>query len=195
MIKQILLVTFIYAVLTVSITMTLSREKLFIPLLIILNIVFALLIIVMIYKNFRLSKQNNFSNKNQLPGNQIGSNNSNFDSKAICKISQKPFLLGLEKGLVSSQDFYYDQDFFYSAAETGEVSKYRLTDIIELSGTGTQINNSRIWQVTIANGPEVVEYRFAHNFSIWNKNFLHFYHRVKQLRPEAIKSEWSFWRM
>ncbi|MEA1847612.1 hypothetical protein U9K52_01700 [Chryseobacterium sp. MHB01] len=194
-IKRILFLTLLYAAVTVVMTLTRSQEKSFIPILIAINIVFAVLLTLLIYTYFRFSKQNTFPNKDQLPRNPISHVNNNFDSKSVFKISQQPFLFGLEKGLISNKDFYYDQDFFYAVDEAGAVSTYNLTDISELSGTATQINNSRIWQLKIIQDSETVEYRFAHNFSIWNKNFLNFYYRVKQIRPEAIKSKWSLWRM
>lgn len=194
-IKRIIFLTSIYAVLTVVMTLTLSQEKSFISILIAINIVFAVLLTLLIYTYFRFLKRNTSMDKIQLLRNPISNVNNNFDSKSVFKISQQPFLFGLEKGLISNKDFYYDQDFFYAVGEAGTVSTYDLTDISELSSNAYQINNSRIWQLKITRGSETVEYRFTHNFSIWNKNFLNFYNRVKQIRPEAIKSKWSLWRM
>lgn len=193
MIKRILLLTLAYAALTVIITLTLSQHQSFVAILLVLNSVFAVLILITLFKNFRLSKQN--MNTNHHSQYKIPDDRNNFKTDAWFKISQKPFLAGLEKRLISSQDFYYDQSFFYAIDEAGNGSKYPLTDIAELSGTGTQINNNRIWQVKIFKGSEMIEYRFAHNFSIWNKNFLNFYKRVKQISPQAVKSKWSLWRM
>lgn len=194
MIKRVLLLALIYAALTVIITLTLSQHRSFVTLLTVLNLIFAALILITVFKNFKISKQN-INTNNPHRQNKIRDPRNNFKTDAWFKISQKPFLAGLEKGLVSSEDFYYDQSFFYAVDEAGNGSKYPLTDIAELSGTGTQINNSRIWQVKISKGSETREYRFVHNFSIWNKNFLNFYNKVKQISPQAVKSKWSLWRM
>lgn len=196
MIRRIILLSVVYAVVTLTITLYLSNEKVFIPALIILNLLFAITIIVFIYKKIRLSKSIAFVKNNT---NSSGNENNNFaegfDDTSTKKISKQPFLLGFEKKVISDKDFYYDQDFFYAVSPSGSVSKFPLTSIIELRGTGTQINNIRVWQVRIMNGHDFSEYQFAHNFTIWNKNFLNFYKLVKQIRPDAIRSKWSLWRM
>lgn len=194
MIKRMLFLTLLYLVLTAVTTSTLSRQ-LFIPILTATNIVFAVLLTLLIYNYFRFLKQNTSVDNGQLLRNHIDNVNGILDNKSLFKISQKPFLFGLEEGLISNKNFYYNHDFFYAVDETGAVSTYDLTDIFELSATGSQINNSRIWQVKISEGTRTVEYRFTHNFSIWNTNFLNFYRRVKKIRPEAIQSKWSLWKM
>lgn len=37
--------------------------------------------------------------------------------------------------------------------------------------------------------------RFAHNYRIWNKNFVLFYDKLKTINPHVVKSKWSLWRM
>lgn len=187
MIKKLLILSAFYAVATILVTMTMLNEESFMIILVSLNMLFATLIVYIIYKNFSRAKQN--------VSTDLNPNSSFFDSKTVHKISQKPFLLGIEKRSISNEDFYFDQDYFYAVAPSGLFSKYLLTDIAELSGTATQINNSRIWQIKINRGLDLTEYRFAHNYTIWNKNFYHFYVRMKEIKPEAVKSDWSLWRM
>lgn len=196
MIKRIILLSVVYAVVSLTITLYLSNEKLFIPALIMLNILFAITIIVFIYKKIRLSKSIAFvKNNTNSSRNEKNYFAEKLDHTSTKKISKRPFILGFEKNLISDEDFYYDQDFFYAVSPSGSVSRFPLTDIVELRGTGTQINNIRVWQVKVIKGNGFLDYRFAHNFTIWNKNFLNFYKLVKQIRPDAIRSKWSLWRM
>lgn len=195
MIKRILLLISAYAILTVVITVNFSQEKFYISILVIINTIFAVTILFLIYKYFRFSKQHILSDKKLFLRNDVVFANITFDNDILLKISQQPFLFGIEQKLIANKDFFYDKDYFYVIGQDGAVDAYRLEDISELSRTSTQINNSRIWQIKISVATETVEYRFVHNFSIWNKNFLKFYNKVKQIRPEAIKSKWSLWMM
>ena len=196
MIKKNLIPTAIYAALTVLITLTMLEEASFIFILIALNISFGIFILFTFYQNFRSAKRNSILNNQNVPDERSTIERiRNFDGKDVLKISQRPFLFGLENRWISDHEFYFDQNFFYAADKAGTALKYPLTDITELSGTGTVINNNRIWKITLGTGSESCEYHFAHNFSIWNRNFQNFYTTVKRIRPEAIKSEWSLWRM
>jgi len=196
MIKRILIPTLIYAVLTVVITLTLSQHQSFVTILVVLNSIYAVLILLTVLQHLKLAKQNiSTDNGHLLAQYRIDVSGNFFETPTLYKISQRPFLLGLEKRLVNNQDLYYDERFFYAVDKPGTVLRYPLADITELSRTSIQINNSRIWQVKIAIGSEIMEYRFTHNFSIWNKNFLYFYNRLKQIKPQAIQSEWSLWRL
>ncbi len=111
------------------------------------------------------------------------------------KISKRPFLLGLERKVISNSDFYFDNENFYAINEKENTKTvFKLAEIIELSKTSIKINNRRIWQVKVnqVNGKEIT-FRFAHNYTIWNNNFHLFYKKVKSINPSAIKSKWNLW--
>ena len=191
MIKRILLLAAIYAGATILLTVTISEKKSFITILVLLNMVFAVFFALAVYQYFRRLAQDNRPSA----GASDRSNTVNFDSTSVFKISRKPFLLGIEKSFVSQEDFYFDRDFFYAVDDGTSALKYPLSDIAELCSTSTQLNNSRVWKIKVYRGPELIEYKFTHNFSIWNKNFRNFYQRVKEIRPQAVTSEWSMWSM
>ncbi|GAA4169765.1 MULTISPECIES: hypothetical protein [Sphingobacterium] len=115
----------------------------------------------------------------------------------IRKISSRPFLFGLEDNLVSDEDFYFDDINFY-AIDNKQQRKvvFPLTDIIELSKTSITITNHRVWQVIIngADNQKIV-FKFTHNYTLWNKDFVKFYKKIAQINPAAIKSKWSLWTM
>lgn len=196
MIKRILILTLVYAVLTVIITLTLSQHQLFVTLLVVLNSIYAVLILLTVLQHFKIKNLNiSTDNGNLLAQYRIDVSSNFFETPTLYKISQRPFLFGLEKRLVNSQDLYCDERFFYAVDKAGTVLRYPLINITELSRTGIQINNSRIWQVKISMGSDIIEYRFTHNFSMWNKNFLNFYNKIKQIKPQAVQSEWRLWRL
>jgi hypothetical protein len=115
----------------------------------------------------------------------------------IRKISSRPFLFGLEDNLVSDEDFYFDDINFY-AIDNKQQRKavFLLTEIIELSKTSITITNHRVWQVIIhgADNQKIV-FKFTHNYTLWNKDFVKFYKKIEQINPAAIKSKWSLWTM
>ncbi len=113
----------------------------------------------------------------------------------LVKISKKPFLFGLEKKVLSDDEFYYDSENFYAVNKDRQSAIFSLKDITELSRTSLYINNSAIWQVKIKNENKELVFKFAHNYTIWNKSFLDFYEKVKILNPSAVKTKWSLWRM
>lgn len=113
----------------------------------------------------------------------------------IRKISSRPFLLGLEDNLVSDEDFYFDEANFYAInTKYNKKQVFPLADIVELSRTSVIITNHNIWQIilrTVDNNKIV--FRFTHNYTIWNKSFLVFYRKIRQINPVAVKSKWSLW--
>ncbi|WP_293945134.1 MULTISPECIES: hypothetical protein [unclassified Sphingobacterium] len=115
----------------------------------------------------------------------------------IRKISSRPFLFGLEDNLVSDEDFYFDDINFY-AIDNKQQRKavFPLTDIIELSKTAITITNDRVWQVIIQKaGNHKIVFKFAYNYTLWNKDFYKFYKKIEQVNPAAVKSKWSLWTM
>ncbi|MBO0592887.1 hypothetical protein I2486_15895 [Cellulophaga sp. E16_2] len=108
----------------------------------------------------------------------------------------KPFFFGLEKKIISKEEFYFDHENFYAMHQDLQKKAFKLSAITELKKTSIQITNRRIWQITIkeTNNADVV-FKFAHNYTLWNKNFALFHEKIKKINPEAIKSKWSLWSM
>ena len=119
-----------------------------------------------------------------------------IDFSNLKKISSRPFLLGLEDKFMNDEELYFDDRHLYAVDRQIKLTTYSLEDIISLERTSTQINNRSIWQLDIkqADGQMAV-FKFANNYTLWNKNFTAFYERVSDLHPHAIKSAWSVWRL
>lgn len=186
MIKRIVIISLIYAFLVTVITLTLSQKgDGFLIAIVILSVLYAFLIVASVYKkNVSTFKQKN---------NNLTYSTSGF--KDLHKISTKPFLFGLENKIISDHEFYFDNKHFYAINKDNQTAKFNLKDITEISKTSVQINNHRIWQVKITHNNEEMIFKFAHNYTLWNKNFVDFYQKVEQLNPSVIKSKWSIWSM
>ncbi|WP_027385656.1 hypothetical protein [Chryseobacterium gregarium] len=185
MVKRIILFVLLYALFITIVTLTLSQAgDIYFIVIAVSGPLLGLVILREIYKKYYVP----------LPLNQ-NVKYSHLSSEGLQKISGRPFLLGLEKKVVSADDFYFDQEYFYAVNKNNQTAKFSLKDIKELSKTAYQINNSRIWQVKINDQGEEVVFNFAHNYSIWNKNFLTFYHKLKEVNPSVIQSKWSVWSM
>jgi len=190
MLKIILIISLIYTALIL--TLTLNIDKLggpYIFLLLVVNFAFSLFLIRAFYKKYIAG----FKPKN----NEITYVNSEDLNIKLRKISTRPFLFGFENKFISEDDFYFDDENFYAVNKEFKKAIFKLTDIVEISKTSLQINNRRLWQVKInqqGTCKEIV-FKFAHNYTIWNKNFYLFYEKVKLINPTAIKSKWSLWTM
>ncbi len=138
------------------------------------------------------------SKRRALPSDAEGSTSYTDEQvpSGAAKISTRPRLLGLERGVVSEDELYFDEEYLYASRGEGQVASHRLSDITSLSMTDVVLNNRRIWEIRVRqdDGGEVV-LRFAHNFTLWNWNFRHFYGRMKELNPGAVRTEWSIWSM
>ncbi|MGF7026228.1 MULTISPECIES: hypothetical protein [Sphingobacterium] len=123
--------------------------------------------------------------------------NDHFETDKLRKLSSRPFLFGIEDNLLSDEDYFFDENYFYAVGRRGGAGRsFRLVDIIELRRTSTQINNHYIWQVVVqldSKGQSI--FSFTHNYSLWNRNFYVFYQKIRELNPHAIKSKWSLWTM
>lgn len=186
MIKRIIIISLIYALLVIAITLTLSQKgDGYLIAIVILSIIYAFLVVALVYKkNISTFKQKN---------SDLTYTSSSF--KDLHKISTKPFLFGLENKIISDHEFYFDDANFYAINKDHQTAKFDLKDITEISKTTVQINNSRIWQVKINTNNEEVIFKFAHNYTLWNRNFLDFYQKVEKMNPSLIKSKWSIWSM
>ena len=77
-----------------------------------------------------------------------------------------------------------------------KIVAFKLCDISEIKKTEIKLNNRYIWQVKIKQANDKKEiFKFAHNYTLWNKNFALFYKKVKKLNPQVLKSKWSLWTM
>ncbi|MCD9854550.1 hypothetical protein LUD75_07520 [Epilithonimonas sp. JDS] len=186
MIKRLIIYLIIYAAILITIVYTLSEmETLFLLAIVISGLGFGIIIIFEVYKQYIAgSKPKNYNLE------YTSSNVQNLN-----KISQRPFLFGLEKKIISDGEFYFDDENFYVLNDNNETAKFNLNSITELSRTSIRINNSTIWQVKINHKEEKLIFKFAHNYTIWNKNFLLFYEKLKAINPTSIKSKWSLWKM
>lgn len=186
MIKRIVILSVIYAVLMVAVTLTMSQKgDTYVIILLVLGLVFSFLLVREILKKYIFG----FKSKNNLLIY------TSTEGKDLIKISKKPFLFGLEKKIIDDHEFYFDDNYLYAVNSDHKAAKFNLKDITELSKTSVQINNSRIWQIKINNNNEEIVFKFAHNYTIWNKNFLTFYNKIKELNPSAIQSKWNVWTL
>ncbi|MEO8774038.1 MAG: hypothetical protein ABI371_06890 [Gelidibacter sp.] len=153
------------------------------------NLVFFIFIFREVYRNYLVGQtpENRGLTRTPLKISEL---------EALKKISSRPFFFGLEKKFISDDEFYFDDTNFYVITRESKKSVFRLTAIIEVGKTSIQINNRRIWEVRIKdeNTKELL-FKFAHNYTFWNKNFPLFLEKVKGINPAAIKSKWSLWTM
>lgn len=187
MIKRIIIVSIIYVIFIVAIS--LNADKIgdyFVLLITISSLAFSVFLIREIYSKYSVD----FKPKN----NKISYSNSESTNFQLKKISTRPFLFGLENGLISDDEFYFDDENFYAVNKQFQKAIFKLSDITEISKTSMQINNRRLWQVKIKQGTaDEIVFRFAHNYTIWKKDFYHFYEKIKLINPNAIKSKWNLW--
>lgn len=124
------------------------------------------------------------------------SNLNTTELNTLKKISTRPSFFGLENKLVNNEEFYFDAVHFYAITKDSKKAVFKLADIIELSKTSTIINNRHIWQVKIQDeiAKEII-FKFTHNYTFWNKDFLLFYEEVKRINPKSIKSKWNLLTM
>ncbi|RWW96717.1 hypothetical protein [Flavobacterium cerinum] len=178
MVKRIVIVSIIYVLFIVAIS--LNADKIgdyFVLLITISGLIFSFFLIGEIYRKYIIG----FKPKN----NKITYSNSENTNFQLKKISTRPFLFGLEKGLISDDEFYFDDENFYAVNKEFQKAIFKLSDITEISKTSIQINNGRLWQVKIKQGTaDEITFKFAHNYTIWNKNFYHFYEKIKLINPK-----------
>ena len=160
----------------------------YIFLLLFFSLIFTSLIISFIYKK-------HFKDFKPID-NEIKYSNSQTSNIQLKKISTRPFLFGLEKKFISDDDLFFDNENLYAINNKNQKATFKLTDITEISKTSWEINNRRLWQIKIKqeNDKEIV-FKFAHNYTIWNKNFLHFHEKIKSINPNVIKTKWNLWSM
>ena len=111
-----------------------------------------------------------------------------IDMTKLKKISSRPFFFGLEGRFISDESFYFDDENLYITAKNRKAVKVSFTQIAELKKTSMSINKIRIWQISVIEGAEAL-FRFANNYTIWNKNFKEFYSKLSRENPMAVKTK------
>lgn len=184
MVKRIIILTAIYALLIAVVTLTMSqKDDTYLIVLLVSGLTFSFLLLREIYKKYIAG----FTQKN----NTL--NYTSVNSENLNKISRNPFLFGFEKRFIDGHEFYFDDENLYAITRDNKAAIFKLRDITEVSKTAITINNGRIWQIKISHNHEEFVFKFAHNYTIWNKNFLTFYEKIKAINPSAIQSEWNVW--
>ena len=106
-----------------------------------------------------------------------------IDMTKLKKISSRPFFFGLEGRFISDESFYFDDDNLYIIAKNRKAVKVPFEQITEIKKTSMSINKIRIWQISVRiEGAEAL-FRFANNYTIWNKNFKEFYDKLSNKIP------------
>ena len=189
--QKLIIISLIYIFIVFIITLNMNKlGNLYVLFLIILSLVFAIFVSLEIFKKVTLKIKPVKQNVEY----------ENIDDKNLQElkiISSRPFILfGSESKLVSDDQLYFDQENFYAINKGNQKAVYKLTDITELSRTSINIRNQTLWQLKIkVKNDNEITIRFAHNYSVWNKNFVLFYDKLKTINPNVVKSKWSLWRM
>lgn len=189
--QKLIIISLIYIFIVFIITLNMNKlGNLYVLFLIILSLVFAIFVSLEIFKKVTLKLKPVKQNVEY----------ENIDDKNLQElkiISSRPFILfGFESKLVSEDELYFDQENFYAINNANQKAVYKLTDITELSRTSINIRNQTLWQLKIkVKNDNEITIRFAHNYRVWNKNFVLFYDKLKTINPNVVKSKWSLWRM
>ena len=189
--QKLIIISLIYIFIVFIITLNMNKlGNLYVLFLIILSLVFAIFVSLEIFKKETLKIKPVKQNVEY----------ENIDDKNLQElkiISSRPFILfGSESKLVSDDQLYFDQENFYAINKGNQKAVYKLTDITELSRTSINIRNQTLWQLKIkVKNDNEITIRFAHNYRVWNKNFVLFYDKLKTINPNVVKSKWSLWRM
>ncbi len=57
--------------------------------------------------------------------------NDHFETDKLRKLSSRPFLFGIEDNLLSDEDYFFDENYFYAVGRRGGAGRsFRLVDII-----------------------------------------------------------------
>ena len=139
----------------------------------------------------------NYYNGDWKKNNEMLFNNlkEDIDTARLKKISSRPFLFGLEGRFISDESFYFDDNNLYISAKNRKAVKVPFDQITELKKTSMSINKIRIWQINVGIEGAEAMFRFANNYTIWNKNFKEFYDKLSNKNSIAVKTKWSYWNL
>ena len=120
-------------------------------------------------------------------------------SRAIKRLSIKPFLFWAEGFFISREELWFDENFIYVFRGDELLKRRKFEEIYELVVTKTRVNNIRIWRIVFADGAsesekcEASEYKFAPAASIFTPNFKEFLRILCEKIPPAVKTQAEFW--
>ena len=118
-----------------------------------------------------------------------------IDITQLKKIWSRPFFFGLKGRFISDESFYFDDENLYITAKNRKAVKVSFSQIAELKKTSININKIRIWQISVGIEGAEAMFRFANNYTIWNKNFKEFYDKLSNKNSIAVKTKWSYWNL
>ena len=120
-------------------------------------------------------------------------------SRAIKRLSIKPFLFWTEGFFISREELWFDENFIYVFRGNELLKRRKFEEIYELVVTKTRVNNIRILRIVFADGAsepekcEASEYKFAPAASIFTPNFKEFLRILCEKNPPAVKTKAGFW--
>lgn len=146
-------------------------------------------------------------NPRKLSSRELAAINEISETRAIKRLSVRPFLFWLERFFISCESLWFDQDFIYVFDGQKLAARYKFEQILALEATKIRINHARIWRIRFAGGanelerssadkPEqdgASEYKFAPATSIFTPSFKEFLQILREKNREAIKTESRFW--
>ena len=146
-------------------------------------------------------------NTRKLSPRRLAAINEISETRAIKRLSVRPFLFWLERFFISCESLWFDQDFIYVFDGQKLAARYKFEQILAFEVTKIRINHARIWRIRFADGvselerssadkPEqdgVSEYKFAPATSIFTPNFKEFLQILREKNRGAIKTEPRFW--
>ena len=146
-------------------------------------------------------------NTRKLSPRRLAAINEISETRAIKRLSVRPFLFWLERFFISCESLWFDQDFIYVFDGQKLAARYKLEQILTLEVTKIWINHARIWRIRFADGaselerggtnkPEqdgASEYKFVPAASIFTPNFKEFLQILREKNRGAIKTEPRFW--
>ena len=161
------------------------------------NNVFYMLFLSICFFIYMIWKLFNYYNRDWKKNNEMLFNDlqEDIDIAQLKKISSRPFFFGLEGRFISDESFYFDDNNLYISAKNRKAVKVPFDQITELKKTSMSINKIRIWQINVGIEGAEAMFRFANNYTIWNKNFKEFYDKLSNKNSIAVKTKWSYWNL
>lgn len=132
-------------------------------------------------------------NTRKLSPRRLAAINEISETRAIKRLSVRPFLFWLERFFISCESLWFDQDFIYVFNGQKLAARYKFEQILAFEVTKIRINHARIWRIRFADG--VSEYKFVPAASIFTPNFKEFLQILREKNREAIKTEPRFWEI
>ena len=130
-------------------------------------------------------------NTRKLSPRRLAAINEISETRAIKRLSVRPFLFWLERFFISCESLWFDQDFIYVFNGQKLAARYKFEQILAFEVTKIRINHARIWRIRFADGAS--EYKFAPAASIFTPNFKEFLQILREKNRGAIKTESRFW--